>query len=391
MNDNRPPQELLAGLPQIVPTRSRRAGARAWIYRHAGSLIFVGLPTLLTAIYYGLIAADLYASEARFIVRSPSRVQATSITYLLQGAGISRAQDDVYSVNDFVTSRDAIAALGKHVNLRLIFNRSEADFLARYPDLIYDSSDLDFYRYYKKRVQVVYDTTTGISTVTVKAFRPEDARTVADLLIQESEALVNRLNERARNNAVRDAQTYVDTAEQRVSQAQRDVLAYRTREELLDPTKSSGAIFETAAKLEAEIASTQTRVAEINRNAPDSPLKAGLQTRVGALQQRVRDLRTQLAGPGGSMAPKIPEYEQLILQQEFASKELALAMSSLESVREEARRQSIYLDRIVDANLPDKAEFPKRMISILIVFISCFIAYSTARLLLAGIREHAQD
>jgi len=391
MNDVHLPHGLQSELHAITSRQRRTRSILSWARRHVGSLIFVALPTLLTAIYYSLIAADLYASEASFVVRSPAHAQVPSISSLLQGTGITKAQDEVYSVNDFVISRDAIKALNKHIDLRALFQRPEADFLARYPNLIYDQSEQDFYRYYQKRVNVVYDTTTGISTVMVKAFRPADAQLIADLLIQESEALVNRLNERAHSNAVRDAESYVRLAEDRVVEAQQKMLAYRTREELMDPTKSSGAIFETVAKLQADIAATQTRLAEIETSAPDSPLKSGLTTRIAALQDRARSLQSRLAGPNGSIAPKIPEYEQRLLEQEFASKELALAMSSLESAREDARRQSIYLDRIVDAQLPDKAVYPKRLISILIVFISCFIAYSTLRLLLAGIREHSQE
>lgn len=361
-----------------------------WLMAHRWSLLFLWLPTLLSAVYYFLLAADLYASEARFVVRTPSRVQTTSLSNLLQGAGIVKAQDDVYTVNDFIVSRDAIAALGKHVDLREIFGRSDGDYFAKYPNLLYDATAEDFYRYYKNRIQVIYDTTTGISTVTVKAFRPEDAKKLADLLIQESEALVNRLNARAHDTAVRDAEIYVERAEQRVSEAQQQTLAYRTREEMLDPTKSSAAIFDTASKLQAELSAAQTRLAELNRTSPDSPMKSGLQTRIAALEQQNRKHQSRLAGSDGSMAPKIPVYEQLLLRQDFAARQLASAMASMESAREEARRQQIYLDRVVEASQPDKAEFPKRIKSVLTVFVSCFLAYLIAKFLLAGVREHAQ-
>lgn len=365
---------------------------RQWVKEHRWSLLFLWLPTVLTAIYYFLIAAPMYASEAKFVVRTPSRPQMGSLTNLLQGTGITRAADDVYSVSDFVTSRDAVKALEKDVDLRGLFGRSEADYLARYPNLFYDHTNEDLYKYYQKRITVEYDTTTGITTVTAKAFKAEDAQQLAGLLIQESEALVNRLNERAHGNAIRDAESEVKLAESHVVEAQQNLLGYRTREDMLDPGKSSIAILETVAKLQTELVATQTRLAEIDNNSPGSPLRSGLQSRVSALQQQVQSQQSRLTGSGGSsMAPKIPEYEQLMLQQEFSAKELASAMASLESSRAESRRQQIYLDRVVEANLPDKATFPKRLISVLVVFISCFIAYAIGKLLLAGVREHAQE
>jgi capsular polysaccharide transport system permease protein len=392
MNDIPKHQLFIEDLHGATATQTRRQRLKDWAYKYRGSLIFIALPSLITAIYFFLIASDLYASEASFVVRSPSHMQSMGgLSSLLQGAGISRAQDDDYAVNDFVVSRDAIDALDKQVNLREIFNRPGADFLARYPNIIFHDNAEDFFRYYQYRVDVVLDSMTGITTLTVEAFRPEDAQLIANLLLKESEALVNRMNERAHQNSVREAEAEVKVAEDGVIEAEQNLLAYRTRETMLDPNKSSGAILEMMAKMQAELAMTKTRLAELDSNSPGSPLHSDLEAHVTALQSQIESQRSHLAGGSESMAPKISEYQQLILKQEFAAKELASSMASLESARAEARRQSIYLDRVVEPNLSDKALFPKRIKSFLIVLISCFMAYSSGRLLIAGVREHAQE
>ncbi len=392
MNDIPKHELFIENIRKMTAPQTRLQRVIALAHQYRGSLIFIILPSLITAIYYFLIASDLYASEASFVVRSPSHMQSMGgLSSLLQGAGISRAQDDDYAVNDFILSRDAITALEKQVNLREIFNRPEADFLARYPNIIFHEQAEDFFRYYQYRVDVVLDTMTGITTLTVKAFRPEDSQLIANLLLKESESLVNRMNERAHQNSVREAETEVKLSEERVVEAEQNVLAYRTRESMLDPAKSSGAIVEMLAKMQAELAMTKTRLAELDNNSPGSPLHSDLEEHVTALEGQIASQRARLAGGSGSMAPKISEYEQLILKQEFAAKELAASMASLESARVEARRQSIYLDRVVEPNLPDKALFPKRIKSFLIVLISCFMGYSVGKLLLAGVREHAQD
>ena len=54
--------------------RDLRAWALTWMRQRRAPLLFIGVPTLLASLYYFLIAADLYASEARFVVRSPSHV-----------------------------------------------------------------------------------------------------------------------------------------------------------------------------------------------------------------------------------------------------------------------------------------------------------------------------
>lgn len=42
-------------------------------------LLIVMLPTLVAIFYYGLIAADVYISESRFVVRSPERQTASPL------------------------------------------------------------------------------------------------------------------------------------------------------------------------------------------------------------------------------------------------------------------------------------------------------------------------
>ncbi|MGH8460796.1 MAG: capsule biosynthesis protein [Stenotrophobium sp.] len=361
-----------------------------WAKVHRGSLICIALPTLIAAIYYFFIAADLYASEARFVVQSPSQMQISGLAGFLGGGGFGRGGGDVYSVHDFILSRDAVATLQKQINLRTIFDRPEADYFSRFPSLFGSDSNEDFYRYYLRHVSVIYDTTTGISTLTVKAFRAQDAQKIAALLLDASEGMINRMNDRARKNTIKDADDQVQIAEKHVTDAEHNMLAYRSHETLLDPNKTSGAMFETMSKMQTELATLQLRRAELERSLPDSPLLPDVRQQIDALEWQIGGQKGRLAGGKESMAPKIAAYEQLLLRQEFSAKELTSALASLEVARSEARHQQIYLGRVVEANLPDKALYPKRFEAVLIVFVSCFLIYSIGFLLVAGVREHAQ-
>ena len=366
------------------------ARARHFFRGNAGWLGLVLLPTLVAALYLGLLAADLYASEARFVVRSPSKPQMGGLSGLLQGGGLAPSHDDVFTVHDYILSRDGLNALAQREDLRAIFSRPEADWLSRYPNWIYGPEIEDLYRYYLRHVDVVFDTTTGITTLTVKAFRAEDAQRIANHLLDLGERLVNRLNERARANALVDAQKEVTLAEERVADSQANLLSYRNRERLLDPAKSSGAVLEAQARLQTEINATRLRLAQIERAAPESPMRDELKTRLQILSSQLEEQRGRMAGSEGSFAPKISEYEKIVLRQDFSQRELTSALISLETARVEARRQQIYLDRVVEPNRPDRALFPKRFESVLIVFITCFIGYTIGSLLLAGVREHKQ-
>jgi capsular polysaccharide transport system permease protein len=73
---------------------------------------------------------------------------------------------------------------------------------------------------------------------------------------------------------------------------------------------------------------------------------------------------------------------------EFSNKQLASAMVNLESARNEAQRQQIYLERIAEPSRPDAAQEPRRLRGILATFLVGLVAWGVISLLLAGVREH---
>jgi capsular polysaccharide transport system permease protein len=88
------------------------------------------------------------------------------------------------------------------------------------------------------------------------------------------------------------------------------------------------------------------------------------------------------------LARKAAEYQRLALDREFADKQLASAMVSLEQARNDAQRKQLYLERIVQPSKPDIAVEPKRLRSIFSTFILGLVAYGILSMLLAGVREH---
>ena len=64
--------------------------------------------------------------------------------------------------------------------------------------------------------------------------------------------------------------------------------------------------------------------------------------------------------------------------------------AALEAARNEAQRQQFYLERIVQPNLPDIAIEPRRLRSVVIVFLLGLLAWGILSLLVASIREHMQ-
>ncbi len=375
----------------IVPAKPKRPNALLKaITENSGAILFLILPTLLAIIYYSFIATDMYESEGRFIVRSSQQRQMSMFANFFQQAGLSPTHDSLFIVHEFITSRDGIKSLQKHIDLKNIYGNKDADFLSQYPNILNDNSFEGLYEYYSKNISIVFDSATGITTLTARAFSPDDAQLIVNILLDESEGLVNRLNERSRNNAIGDAEKDVQIAEEKVTEIQLKMLNYRNREEVLDPKSATEAFAESLAKLRVELIMSRARLSEMQQSSPSNPMIRGLKAHINSIERQYNNEMAKLTGDEKSLAPKVGMYEELVLRQEFAAKQLASAVGSLASAKAEARRQLIYLDRVVEPNVPDEAKYPQKFKSICIIFMSLFLMYSISRLLMTGLREHSQ-
>jgi capsular polysaccharide transport system permease protein len=366
-----------------------RRGLTAWLKQHLIFVLTVLLPTLGAVIYYGLIASDVYTSESRFIVRSPQKpAQAGFLGEFLQGSGISRSQDDTYSVRDFILSRDALNELDTKLALRRAYTRGGLDLFARFPALDRDSSFEAFYRYYRKRVGVEFDPVSSISVLTVEAFSAADAHRVNALLLDMSERLVNSLNDRSRNDLIRFAEHEVDLAAEKSRDASLALLAYRSQQSVFEPDKQAAIQLEGVAKIESELVTTEAQIAQLKKLSPDNPQIIGLDGRADTLRAALKSEAAKVTSGNGSLSARAPTFERLALESTFADRQLGSALAALETARSEAARQQLYLERLVQPSLPDKAMEPRRVRGMFTVLLVGLIGWGVVSLLAASIREH---
>jgi capsular polysaccharide transport system permease protein len=298
---------------------------------------------------------------------------------------------NVYAVHEYVMSRDAVADLERNHNLRAILAKPSIDFLARFPRPFQRAHFEDLYREYPRFVTVGYDSLSGVSRLRVRAFRPNDAADLANALLDGGETVINRLNAQADADAVTEAHRQVVEAEARVLASEAAVTQFRNREQIIDPSRSSLAGLDLVGKLEVQLATLKADRNALAASAANSPQLAVLDRQIHAFETQVEVERSKMAGDSTSLAPKIGEYERLMIERDFAAKEMTAASASLESAREEARRKRLYLERIVAPNVPDTALAPMRLFSIAMVFATTLLIYGIVVLVIAGLKEHGQS
>lgn len=351
-------------------------------------LLTVAVPTALAILYFGLFASDVYTSESSFVVRSPERQSTSVLGSFLRGTGFSRAQDDSFTVADYVLSWDALHVLVDQVKIDKAYGSTDVDHISRFAGVDSDKSFEALFKYYQKMVKVQTDSTSSITTLSVKAFNAKDALAVNKLLISQGEELVNRLNARGRQDMVKYAQAEVGSAESKAKAAALAVSEFRNAQGVIDPERQATIQLQQIAKLQDELIATTTQLAQLQTFTPQNPQIPAMQKRAQTLRGEIANEGNAVTGGSKSLARKAGDFQRVQLESEFANKQLVSTLASLETARGEAQRQQVYLERVSQPSLPDVAQDPKRLRSILAVLVLGLVAWGILSMLMAGVREH---
>ena len=297
--------------------------------------VTVLIPTIIAIIYYTFIASGIYISESKFIVRAQSKESPSALPTSLSGVlgslggslgGLSTSQKDSLAATNYITSRDALNILDIDLDIINTYSSPAIDVLHRFAGIrFWDKSKEAFFDYYREHiVGVELDSDSGIAALTVRAFDADTAYAINTKLNEISEELINRLNDRARKEMLSFAENEVELAKRRVEQVNQKIYEYR------------------------------------NRDAQGS----------------------------GSANRQITYYQQLASEKEFADRNLATALASMEQARIEVMKKRLYLERVSEPNKPDIAMEPKRIRGILTSFFFGLLVWGIVSMIISGIKEH---
>lgn len=339
---------------------------RRWLI----ALVFV-VPVLASVLYNFVIATPRYASEIAFVVRSSQKPHdRLSIVSLGQGGGIGTSGDSE-AVTAYLKSRDMLDTINRDGLVTRVFARRGLDPIAAFPSLLAGDSREDFYRHFQAYVYSDFDRATDIIHVRVQSFTAVEAREIARRLLDASERMVNRLNQRAQANIVSGAERDMADASAQVASVLARMNAVRSRNRIIEPGLDAGASIKLQSGTAAELAQVEVQLNQTLRSAPRSPLIGQLQARRSALRNQLARQIGATAGSNGSLANRLTDYEALVARRDIAEKQLMAASFQLVSARDGASRQQLYLEQIARPNLPDEARYPRSWLNLLLTVLIC--------------------
>jgi capsular polysaccharide transport system permease protein len=366
---------------EIAALNYRRFGTlrKPWT-RLTGLILGFVLPTALVVGYISFGMSNQYMSEARFAVRGGERGSVDPIGALTGLSSFTQAQDSLIVAN-YVKSRAIVEDLDRTIGLREMFSRYDIDWLSRFNRT---APIEDLVKYWRWKIRASIESPSGIITIQVRAFSPEDALKISNAVVSLSEQLINAMSTRALRDAMEEAESELERAEKRLGKVREALHDLRNAQSTLDPRRTAEGINKLIGELRLERARLEEEANSAKRSQVDetAPQMQLLRTRIQVVDDQIVDLERQLTSSTESsttpVSGKITRFDELELERQIAEKQYTLAVAAFERARVNAERQKVYLSTFVAPLLPQDVASPKRLWLSVIGFAAVVVLYCAA-------------
>lgn len=348
--------------------------------------LMVIIPSLVTIFYFTLIATDQFTSETRFAVRS----LADNGDDVGKAGGLfslKAASQDSYVVTSFIQSSEILKRLDGKIDYRAIFEDPNADLWSRVDP---EDSREDFLNYWSKHVKSYIDGPSGIVTLTVRTFNPDDSVRLASAILEESEKLVNELTVRARRDLMVSYQQEVESSTNQYKQALAELNRFQKQTGILSPGEEALQTGTLLTGLLAQAMELDSRIFVLRQsNGTEAPSYQQLLIARDSLTQQIDNLRQSLIGSDdATLTNIITDYSEVETNRIVAAQLFETAKQNYDQALAATLRKALYLTVFIEPALPEDSSFPRRFVSPLLLSLGFLVFWSMLSLIWASVEDH---
>lgn len=343
---------------------------------------------LFVVFYYIFIAKDRYVSEVYLGVQSSeSKLGGTDSLASLIGVPPSSKEDVMY-VKEYIHSLDMLNVLNSEINLRKLYEKQAFDPFFR---LFSSMNQEQYHWYYKNRVDLSYDESTGLLKMKVECFEPQDAQLIATEILSEVDRFINELSHKISREQMAFSENELIKSKERFQVAKNSLIEFQNRYGMFDPQTQAEAKAKLSLEIDAKIAQKETELATmlsyLNEIAPQ----------VVALKSEIEALKNQFLKESGKVASKesksklnelASKYQDLAIEAGFSEDAYKIALKAVEQNRIEANKKAKQLLVIQKPSLPESAIYPEKIYNILTIFLVLSLLYGIGRVIKDIVEEH---
>ncbi|MEM9716949.1 MAG: capsule biosynthesis protein [Pseudomonadota bacterium] len=379
------PEERELSIRKIQQNLVRRRRRRIFATL-AKLFVFIALPTIVAGYYFSQLATPIYSSHSSFVVQKNSGAS-TAAGGLLGGTSFATAQESI-SVQQYLEGRPVMLRLDEEYGFRRLFEGEDIDAIQR---LTPDATNESAHSLYNRRVKISYDPTEGIIGLEVSTPDPVASYEISNILHRYAEAEVGQMTARSEADQIRGARDALAEAEQNLEAAQSQVLELQSSVGILNSQSEISFLMSEITTMETQRRELELDQEELLSNArPNQARVDALQRQIDRLDERIRERRSRMTEGGEdtmSLARIQSELNAAEIELAMRQSILSSSIQNFEVARQEASRQSIYLNRAVEPTIADDNTYPKVFENTLLSFLVFAGIYLMVTLTYSILRE----
>jgi capsular polysaccharide transport system permease protein len=171
---------------------------------------------------------------------------------------------------------------------------------------------------------------------------------------------------------------------------------FRDEQGIIDPRKTADATTALAGRVRDELVRADTELSTLKHYMRgDAPSVKMLEARIQSLEAQRRSVESEVTDTertrSEALSRVMGKYEQLEAERTFAENAYQHALQALDRSRMNADRQQIYLATFVQPTLPEKALHPRRVLSLVVVFVVAFVVWGIGGVMFRSVRDHLRQ
>ncbi len=387
-------ETVRAQAPAYPVARPARMKQRHWGLI-ASLALMVLVPLVATVFYLFAVAEDQYASTAGFTVRSQDSSGANDLLGGLASFAGNTAASDSDILYEFIQSQEMAAAVEARLDLRSHYSQYwPTDWVfSIWPDATLE----ELVWYWQRIARISYDSGSGLIEVQAVGFDAQMAQAVTRAIVEESQIRINALNEQARADAMRYAEADLMEALERLKQAREALTQFRTRTRIVDPEADIQGRMGVMNNLQQQLAAALIEYDLLagTVSSGDVRLKQArrqievIRERINIERQTFASNNTDTGAVGEDYPSLISEFERLTVDREYAEQVYRAALTALETARDDAARQSLYLATYIKPTLAEEPEYPRRAVLSALTALFLVLIWAISALIFYSIRDRS--
>ncbi|WP_457564343.1 hypothetical protein, partial [Caminibacter sp.] len=252
------------------------------------------------------------------------------------------------------------------------------------------STKEDFLKLYQKRLEFVYDQTTGIITLGFLYTTPKGAYEILNQILKDANEKINEYNKIIAEKQLKYAKKQLEEVKKALNEAVKKLLEFQNRHTLLNPEMTAESKFALASKLEAELLAKKAQLQDLlqymNKNSFEVKR---LQNDIKVTQKTLEKIKKSLANPKKkALNIYIFEFERLKEMAEFDKELYKQALIQYEQLKMEINKNSKMLLTLTKPYLPQSYKYPEILKDIVTIILIMSLLYGIISLIQSIIKEH---